>query len=232
VQQGLFPRAVPHVAGWEFATLCRPARPVGGDYCDVFEVAPGVVALALGDVSGKGLGPALVMAHLHALVRGKMSRAPGRLAGVAADLNRCLLAVLPEGMFVTLFLGLLETRTGRLRYVTAGHPAALLLAGREASPTRLDDAGPLLGVLRGAHYEAGQVVLPRGGLLAVFSDGLTEAHNPAGEMFRERRVVEALLGAPSWSPRKCLAALLRSVEEFQDGLGPEDDLSLLVVFRT
>ena len=232
VQQRLFPHEMPRVAGWEFAALCRPARMVGGDYCDVFEVAPGVVALAVGDVSGKGLGPALVMAHLHALIRAKLSPAPCRLAGLAAELNRCLLAVLPEGMFVTLFLGLLETDTGRLHHVNAGHPPALLLASREASPRRLDDGGPLLGILPGVGYEAGQVVVPAGGLLSVFSDGLTEAHDRAGEMFRERRVVETLRGARPWSAVGGVAALLGAVEEFHAGVGQEDDLSLLVAYRT
>jgi sigma-B regulation protein RsbU (phosphoserine phosphatase) len=231
VQQTLFPRELPAIAGWEFAALCRPARLVGGDYCDVFEVAPGVVALSVGDVSGKGLGPALVMAYLHALVRARLSPAPGRLPGFAAELNRYLLAVLPEGMFVTLFLGLLETDTGRLEYVNAGHPPALLLSGPEASPTRLGDGGTLLGILPGAAYEAGQVILPAGGLLAVFSDGLTEAHNRTGEMFRERRVVETLRGARACSAAAGVAALLAAVEEFQAGLGQEDDQSLLIVAR-
>src|SRR5262249_46485903 len=119
VQQGLFPRVMPRGAGWEFAAVYRPARQLGGDYCDVFAVAPGVVAVSVGDVSGKGLGPALVMAHLHALVRAKLSSLPTCLAELAAELNRFLLAVLPEGMFVTLFLGLLETETGRLQYINA-----------------------------------------------------------------------------------------------------------------
>jgi serine phosphatase RsbU (regulator of sigma subunit) len=172
------------------------------------------------------------MAYLHALVRARLSSAPGRLPRFAAELNRRLLAVLPEGMFVTLFLGLLETDTGRLNYVNAGHPPALLLPGPQARPTRLDDGGPLLGILPGADYAAGQVVVPASGLLAVFSDGLTEAHNPTGEMFRERRVVEALRRARAWSAEGSVAALLGAVEEFRAGPGQEDDLSLLVVQRT
>jgi hypothetical protein len=92
VQQHLFPRALPRVPGWDWAGLCRPARAVAGDYYDLFEAAPGQVAVALGDVSGKGLGPALIMASLHALVR---SRVPDRLAdlpGLVAELDRYLWA--------------------------------------------------------------------------------------------------------------------------------------------
>jgi sigma-B regulation protein RsbU (phosphoserine phosphatase) len=231
VQQRLFPREMPRAAGWELAALCRPARLVGGDYLDVFEAAPGVVALAVGDVSGKGLGPALVMAHLHALVRARLVP-PCCLGKFVAELNRYLLEMLPDEMFVTLFLGLLETDTGRLHHINAGHPPALLFSGREGSPTRLADGGALLGILPGADYQAAQVVLPPGGLLAVFSDGLTEAHNRDGEMFREQRVRKALSAARSWSAGDALGALLGSVEEFHAGVGQEDDLSLLVVSRT
>jgi serine phosphatase RsbU (regulator of sigma subunit) len=229
VQQRLFPRDVPRVVGWEFAALCRPARLVGGDCCDLFEAAPGVLALAVGDVAGKGLGPALVMAHLHALVRARLSAPRCCLAGLAAELNRYLLAVLPEEMFVTLFLGLLETGTGRLHHVNAGHPPALLLSGPQAGPGRLSTGGPLLGTLPEAEYEAGQVLIPPGGLLAVFSDGLTEARNADGEMFRERRVIQTLCQAQPWSAAGGLAALLGAVERFHAGVGQEDDLSLLVV---
>ncbi len=231
VQQRLFPRDLPRAAGWEFAAVYRPARLVGGDYCDVFEAAPGVVPLAVGDVSGKGLGPALVMAHLHALVRARMPAALADLSGFVGELNRCLLAVLPEDMFVTLFVGLLDAETGRLCYVNAGHPPALLLADRNAKPVRLDEGGPLLGVLEGAGWVTGQVVLPPGGMLSVFSDGLGEARNADGEMFREGRVVEALRAARSSSAAGGLTALLGAVEEFHAGVGQEDDVSVLVVHR-
>jgi serine phosphatase RsbU (regulator of sigma subunit) len=232
VQQRLFPRNLPPAAGWEMATLCRPARLVGGDYLDLFTPAPGLVALAVGDVSGKGLGPALVMSHLHALVRGRFSARSWCLAETVSELNRCLLDVLPEDMFVTLFVGLLDTATGRLCYVNAGHPPAVLLSSPSGRTMRLSDGGPLLGILPGACFEAGEVMIPRGGLLAVFSDGLTEAHRSNGEMFREERVVNTLRQAQPWSAKASLRALVDTVEAFQEEAGQEDDLTLLVMSRS
>src|SRR5262249_32456380 len=126
VQQNLFPRELPSAPGWEFAALCRPARTVAGDYYDLFETAPGRIAVALGDVSGKGLGPALVMVGLRALVRCRLPRRGGNLAGLMEEINGYLLATTPEDMFVTLFLAFLDVRTGQLGFVNGGHPPPLV----------------------------------------------------------------------------------------------------------
>src|SRR5262249_62072222 len=116
-QQNLFPRQLPAAPGWEFAAACRPARAVAGDYYDLFKAAPGRLAVALGDVAGKGLGPALVMAGLHALVRCRLSQMSDRLPALVEELNPYLLGSTPADLFVTLFLAVLDAPTGRLRYV-------------------------------------------------------------------------------------------------------------------
>src|SRR5262249_40792768 len=117
VQRNLFPRQLPCLPGWDLAAVCRPARIVAGDYHDLFTPVPGCLAIALGDVAGKGLGPALVMAHLHTLIRSRLPAHLADLAGLVNELNAHLLAVLPEEMFVTLFLAVVELDTGRMRYV-------------------------------------------------------------------------------------------------------------------
>jgi sigma-B regulation protein RsbU (phosphoserine phosphatase) len=122
VQDCLFPQAVPVHSGWEFAAVCRPARMLAGDYYDLFEVQPGQVTVALGDVMGKGLGAALVMAELHALVRNRFRHGPVDLAGLMEELNDELLISTPPDLFVTLFLGVLNLDTAEFHYVNAGHP--------------------------------------------------------------------------------------------------------------
>jgi serine phosphatase RsbU (regulator of sigma subunit) len=184
VQQHLFPRRLPLPCGWECAACCRPAQPVGGDYHDLFQTSPGRLAVALGDVSGKGLGPALVAAHLHALVRSLLPSEPEALGRFAADLKEHLATFLPADFFVTLFLAVLDLADGWLYSVNAGHPPALLLDPSCHSPAQLSVGGIPLGAFPGERYDVGHVRLRPGCLLAVFSDGLSEARDAAGRMLR------------------------------------------------
>ena len=230
VQEHLFPRDLPHVPGWDCAAVCRPARVVAGDYHDLFEVGRGRLAVALGDVAGKGLGPALIMAGLHALVRGRLPRQAADLAGLLGGLNRYLLAATPPDLFVTLFLAVLDLGTGRLRYVNGGHPPAIVLPGPGAEPVRLAEGGTVLGILPGARYREGHATLAPGGVLAVFSDGLTDAAGADRGTSPERRVVEVLrAGQPSAAAT--LTGVLESFGHLTGGPEPADDVSLLVVRR-
>jgi serine phosphatase RsbU (regulator of sigma subunit) len=211
--------------------MCRPARTLAGDYYDLFELAPGLVAIALGDVSGKGVGPALVMAGLHALVRGRLPYRQGDLDGFMEDLNRRLLATTPADVFVTLFLAVLETQTGRLRYVNGGHPAPLLLAEPEGQAVPLAEGGTVLGIMSEVHYQEGQACLAPGGLLALFSDGVTETRNRHGELFQQGRVCDALRIAGTAPAGTVLAKVLAAVKRFRGLTEPADDLSLVIIRR-
>jgi len=231
VQKNLFPEELPQVTGWTFAAHCRPARIVAGDYYDVFEVAPGLVAIALGDVSGKGLGPALVMAELHALVCCLLPWRLADLAGLMAELNDYLLASTLPDMFVTLFLGILETATGRLRYINAGHPAPLVLSCQGEESLRLSNGGTLLGVLPTESFDTGEVDLAPGDLLALFSDGVTDAMNLNGERFHERRVVEIVRALYSLPAAVILSRFLDGIDRFVGEGDATDDISLVIVCR-
>ena len=231
VQQHLFPRDLPRVPGWDWAGLCRPARAVAGDNYDLFEAAPRQVAVALGDVSGKGLGPALIMVSLHALVRSRLPHRLADLPGLVADLDRYLRAVTPEAMLVTLFLGVLDVRTGRLRYVNAGHPAPFLVAGQGREPRRLSVGGTVLGILPGAHWDEGTADLGRGSVLALFSDGISDAENGDGARFGEARVGAALRASGALPAAAVLERLLEAVARFTGSAEPADDLSLVVIRR-
>jgi phosphoserine phosphatase RsbU/P len=230
VQQNLFPRELPCVHGWDFAAVCRSARVVAGDYHDLFIPAPGCLAIALGDVAGKGLGPALVMAHLHTLIRSRLPAQVADPAGLFADLNALLLAVLPEEIFVTLFLEVVELDTGRMRYVNAGHPPPILIRP-DVPLTRLAEGGTILGILPGSDYAVGDAWLPPGCMLTVFSDGVTEAQAPDGEQFQVGRVREVLHEAGDRPAAAIMQQLVAAVERFTDRTEPADDVSLVIVRR-
>jgi sigma-B regulation protein RsbU (phosphoserine phosphatase) len=195
VQQHLFPRELPRPAGWDVAATCLPAQVVAGDYLDVWWLGADRLALALGDVAGKGFGPALVMAGLRALVRSRLPHGVRDLAGLTRELNDYLLGSTPDDLFVTLFLGVLDVSTGRLRYVNAGHPPPVLVASPPAGEVRrCTEGGTILGVCPGADFDVGQAELEPGSLLALFSDGITEASDRDGKSFHEGRIVETLQG--------------------------------------
>lgn len=147
VQQRFFPRSLPSVPGWEFAAACLPAQAVGGDFYDLFEMDKGKVAFAVGDVSGKGLGVSLLTANLHALMRSLLPRASADLGAFMMEVNQHLVDASPAGMFVTLFVGVLDTATGELQYVNRGHPPALVYSGDEIG--KLETGGMLVGAISG-----------------------------------------------------------------------------------
>ncbi len=232
VQQSLFPRNLPQVPGWEFAGLCRPARAVGGDYYDVFEVGQGQIAVALGDVSGKGLGASLLMANLHALMRSRLPHRIGDLSTLMSELNEELVISTPGSMFVTLFVGVVDTASGVLRYANAGHPPPMLVrAGRE-SPVAMTEAGMMAGMISGATFPAAEAVVASGESVVIYSDGVTEAMDGEGGMFDEEGLVSALGMDCGASAESLLTRVLDAVDGFVAGAEQADDISLVVVRRT
>jgi serine phosphatase RsbU (regulator of sigma subunit) len=231
VQQQLLPRKLPCLPGWDMAVAYLPARMVSGDYCDVIDLGGGFVAFALGDVSGKGLGPALVMAGLRAMIHARLPQLRTNLAALMRELNRYLLATMPNDMFVTLFLAVLDVSTGQIHYINAGHLPPLVLAGPGAEPMRFTVSGPVLGILPEIHFEAHTVGIEPGSLLAVFSDGVTEATDAEGKMFHQSRVVESLQKGWDSSATHQLAYLLQSVERFSRNEEQADDISVIMMRR-
>jgi sigma-B regulation protein RsbU (phosphoserine phosphatase) len=232
VQQRLYPREIPRMKGWDVAAACRPAQVVAGDYYDLFELGQGRIAIALGDVSGKGLGPALVMAGVRAIIRAALPQRSRDLAGLMRYLNAYLFATTPDEMFVTLFLAVLDVHTGEITYVNAGHlPPLVLSSGNVEEPMRLTERGPVLGVFLDATFEDYCVSLRPGSLLAVCSDGVTEALDSRGRMFHERRLVEALQATSDKPAMHTLAHLLEAVERFRGHGEVSDDISVILLRR-
>jgi phosphoserine phosphatase RsbU/P len=231
VQQKLFPDQMPIARGWEFAGHCRPARILAGDYYDVFDLGSGRIVLAIGDVAGKGLGPSLVMAGLHAMIRSRISQYIDKLPECMHELNQYLLASTPDDMFVTLFLGVLDAGTGRLTFVNAGHPQPILLDLATRQSLHLSQGGALLGVLPDVVHEQGEIHMQPGTLLALFSDGVADARNENGERFEEQRLREALLGAHCSPATAALSGVLAAMDRFAVSSQLGDDIALVIIRR-
>ncbi len=231
VQRGLFPDELPQLAGWEFAVVCRPAKAVGGDYYDVFSAGPGHVVVALGDVSGKGLGPSLIMSAVQALIRSHFRRSVGDLRGLVSDLNQHVLESSSPETFVTLFVCVIDTDLGDVRYVNAGHnPPVLLRDG--FTEECLCDGGVPVGMLGAAVHTEGKARLERGCLLLAYSDGVTEARDRRREFYGEERLTRQALGLRQRCAADVVAGIVSSVDSFAEGAEQADDLSVLVVRRS
>ncbi|MFH1279365.1 MAG: SpoIIE family protein phosphatase [Candidatus Eisenbacteria bacterium] len=231
VQQNLFPKELPRAKGWEFAAICRPAKAVGGDYYDLFAIDAEHIALALGDVSGKGIGPSMLMSSAHTLIRSRLRQRGTGLADLVRELNEHLYASTSPEMFITLFVGILDLRTAELRYVNAGHNPPLVFAGSETPPARLSAGGIMVGIVPEVSFEEGTLPMTTESLLTVYSDGITEAVDAAGGMFEEARLIRVLEENRRVSASGILASVLESVDRFSSGCEQADDISLLIIRR-
>jgi sigma-B regulation protein RsbU (phosphoserine phosphatase) len=228
VQQALFPQRFPVHKGLEFCAVCVPARGVSGDYYDVISLPDGRLAFAIADVSGKGISAAILMSAVHAVLRmlASSGRAPDFLL---ADLNRHLLQVSGESRFTTLFYAEWDPAACRLRYINAGHLPPLLIGGRER--LRLVASGPPLGVLEDVTHVVGEVELSPGDLLALYSDGVTEAGVTNGSEFGEERLASLLIANASRPLNEIQHTVVGAVRDWS-GDELEDDLTLVLVRAT
>jgi predicted ester cyclase len=185
IQQASLPKEVPTLEGWEISPHYHPAREVGGEFYDFFELEDGRFGLAVGDATGKGMPAALVMATTCGMLRAvaQSSNSPGEVLG---RVNEALSARIPPNMFVTCFYALLEPESGRLSYANAGHDLPYLRRDKDAEQLRA--RGMPLGLMSSVTYEEGHAFLREGDGILFYSDGLVEAHNPHREMFGSPRL--------------------------------------------
>ena len=228
IQQAFLPKDIPLVAGWQLVPFYQPAREVGGDFYDFFLLEDGWLGLAIGDVTGKGIPAALVMATVHTMLRSAVQGmiSPGQ---VLARVNDLLAAEIPAGMFVTCFYALLDPKSGRLRYANAGHePPYRRHAG---SATELSATGMPLGLMPGTRYDEYEAALAPGESLLFYSDGLVEAHNPRREMFGFPRLQTLLAEHSNGTP--LIDFVLGELQSFTgQGWEQEDDVTLMMLQRT
>ncbi len=229
IQRGLFPRSLPRVPGFDLAAVSHSCYEVGGDYYDFIPLEGGRLALVVADVSGKGTPASIMMASVHASLQAMAGSA--RPTQMLERLNRFLYENTQTSRYVTLFYGELDPRRRSLLYVNAGHvPPYLHRAdGREE---RLRVGGPVIGLLEDVAAESAEVSLAPGDLLAVVTDGVTEALSPAGEEFGDARVASALASDAAAGAQAPLDALVAAVSAWTGAAGCTDDLTVLTLRAT
>ncbi|HEX4810514.1 MAG TPA: SpoIIE family protein phosphatase [Bryobacteraceae bacterium] len=230
IQRSLLPTEIPACPGYELAGSNLPCRTVGGDYYDFLPYGDGRLGLVVGDVAGKGLPAALMMSSLQARVHMMVETSPEPASAVEA-LNRNMAPRCPLGKFITLFYGLLEPSTGRMLYANAGHNYPLLVRA-DGSVEQLRGNGMVLGIQSTSQYQAYQVDLQPGDVLALFSDGVTEARDPAGaEEFGDERLAHFLRAHKDRPASDMIDSLVARVREWSRQSAFADDFTVLLVKR-
>jgi serine phosphatase RsbU (regulator of sigma subunit) len=226
VQARLFPQKRPVVEALDYAGVCIQARQVGGDYYDFLDLGPKRLGLVIGDVVGKGIAAALLMANLQANMRSQCAIALDRPQDVLRAVNRLFCENTPDGGFATLFFAEYEQATGRLRYVNCGHLCALLLRGDD-SLERLDATGTVLGLFQDWDCEMGERTICSGDMFALYTDGITEAFDHADEEFGEERLVEVLRRNRQRPSLELLNTVVEEVRRFSPH-EQRDDITMIV----
>ena len=230
IQQAALPKEAPHLEGWQITPFYQPAREVGGDFYEFFELDDGRVGFAVGDATGKGVPAAFVMSATCAVLGGVATASGSSPGEVLSRVNEALLARIPANMFVTCFYTILEPQSGSLSYANAGHDLPYVRRGGR-SCEELRARGMPLGLMPGMSYEEKETMLDAGETALFYSDGLVEAHDPKGEMFGFPRLRE--LVAEHGEEGSLEEALLEELYSFVgEGWEQEDDITLLTLRRS
>jgi sigma-B regulation protein RsbU (phosphoserine phosphatase) len=246
VQSQLFPKTPPTIPCLEIRAICHPARLVSGDYYD-FQTLNGLqVAIAVGDVAGKGISAALLMATLQAALRSQLREARERAglqgspaafcsASIVSKINQQLYEDTSPEKYATFFLAIYDDSTGALTYTNAGHLPPVLVRKRRAE--RLEVNGLVVGAFPFARYQESRILLEPGDTLVCFTDGLTEPENEFGEQFGEERLIDALIRHAGLPLDELIAELTAEVRRFTGAAHKaeleelHDDMTILVARR-
>jgi sigma-B regulation protein RsbU (phosphoserine phosphatase) len=234
VQQQLFPSEIPQTAEWRITAACLPARMVSGDYYDYAVLPDSRVVLAIGDVAGKGISAALLMASLQSSLRSQLQVAADSGAGLSTAvlverINRQLYAATSPEKYATFFLGIYDPAIGVLTYTNAGHLPPVLI--REGRATRLEVNGTIVGSFPSAAYGENHIPLERGDLLVGFTDGASEPENSYDEVFGEDRLAELVARHAGRSEEEIVQAVAAGIREWTGTDELQDDVTLLLIRR-
>jgi len=226
VQARLFPQTLPPLKTLEYAGLCIQALQVGGDYYDFLNLGKERLGFVIGDISGKGIAAALLMANLQANLRSQCAIALDQPQRLLCSVNQLFCDNTPDGAFATLFFGEYDDAASRLRYANCGHLPALLLHSDD-TVERLEATATVLGIFKDWDCEIGECQLRLGDTLALYTDGITESYNSADEQFGEQRLIEALLRHREASSQAALASIVDEVQRFNPHQ-QHDDITLII----
>jgi sigma-B regulation protein RsbU (phosphoserine phosphatase) len=235
VQQQLFPKDVPFTRTLELKGVCSPARMVSGDYYDFMPVSDQTLAFAIGDVAGKGISAALLMATIQSTMRTQLGApsngVPKRFstAALVSTLNRQLYASTTPEKYATFYFALYEDSTHSLTYTNAGHLSPILFRGSEMQ--MLDSTGTVVGAFPIARYEERTVPLEHGDILVAYTDGIIEPENAYGEMFGEERLKDLVVKYVAADSSEIIARTMESVVQWTGSSELQDDMTMVVARR-
>jgi serine phosphatase RsbU (regulator of sigma subunit)/predicted enzyme related to lactoylglutathione lyase len=226
VQAKLFPQTLPKLRTLEYSGICIQARAVGGDYYDFLDLGRGRLGLVIADISGKGIAAALLMANLQANLRSQSAIALDQPQRFLSSVNLLFCENTIDSAYATLFFGEYDDETRRLRYANCGHYSAILLRS-DNTLERLDSTGTVLGLFRNWNCSIEERQLFPGDTVALFTDGVTESFDGAGDEFGEERLIEALRQNRETSPQAIVRAIVEQIRQFSRG-EQHDDITLMV----
>jgi len=226
VQARLFPQSQPPLKTLEYAGLCIQARKVGGDYYDFLDLGQERLGFVIGDISGKGIAAALLMANLQANLRSQCAIAWDQPQRLLCSVNQLFCENTPDGSFATLFFAEYDDTAGRLRYANCGHLSALLLRS-DNTIERLESTATVLGVFKEWDCEIGERQLHPGDMLALYTDGITESYNSLDEQFGEQRLIESLQRHREVPSSAALTSIVEEVQRFSPH-EQHDDITLII----
>ena len=229
-QAALLPRSMPLIPGFEAAAVTRPARGVGGDFFVAQQLTASRFVLALGDVAGKGLPASLIASSVQARIEAVTRHAAGDATDIIADINRTLCITLEGGRFATLIYLEVDSSTGELTFVNAGHLPALVLSPAAAARS-VGSTSVALGILPQATFTAERLAMSPGATMVLYSDGVTEAMTPDDEEFGEARLLELIEQHVASSPAAICEAVIEAVRQHSHGIA-HDDTTVLALRRS
>lgn len=228
IQQGLLPRTLPSIPGYEVAAINIPSKQVGGDYYDVLETSESTYVFAIGDVSGKGTGAALLMANVQASLRAFAPMGLG-MSEATSRINNITSQNTGQGKFITFFWSTLDLKSGSMRYVNAGHNPPYLFRA-DGSMEKLDVGGIILGLMSTiAPYEEASVTMRKGDVLVMYTDGVSEAMNAKGEDFTEELLEKILRKSLSLPAQEIIRTVRTELEQYTRDTPQSDDITMLVI---
>jgi serine phosphatase RsbU (regulator of sigma subunit) len=226
VQARLFPQRRPELESLEYAGACVQTRQVGGDYYDFLDLGQSRICLVLGDIAGKGIAAALLMANLQANLRSQCATAVEQPEQLLQSVNRLFFENTAENAYATLFYSEYDDRTCRLRYANCGHPPGLVVQS-DGTVRRLSATAPVLGLFAEWPCSTAEIQLCTGDLFAIYTDGITEALNQRDEEFGEERLLDVMKRTREQSPSDIVTAVFEEVRRFS-GDQQRDDVTLIV----
>jgi serine phosphatase RsbU (regulator of sigma subunit) len=231
VHRAFFPQKTPSIPGLACETFYRPARDIGGDYYDFLHLQAGRWGITIGDVCGKGIGAALLMASLQASLRAQAMHTYSDLSTLIADVDRLVLAASPRHLYASLFYAEYEAATRVLRYVNAAHNAPMVLRWENSrcKMFHLESSGTALGLLENSQFTSRTFQLEKGDVFVAYTDGITESENLCGELWGQERLESLLRACRDCGPARIVSRILDEVLLFAKDCPQKDDMTLVVV---